>query len=95
MAIGASLIWLWCQENLIPKEMTYFDADRRHKASLSVGRMRVRTICGKEKLLKDYVLPPNEGEKYFWNSNRKEWIKIDESNQPKEGDIVVEDEKMP
>ncbi|PXX07119.1 ion channel [Nitrosomonas ureae] len=31
MAIGASLIWLWCQENLIPKEMALFDGDRINK----------------------------------------------------------------
>lgn len=91
MAIGASMVWLWCQENLIPKEMAYFDGNRRHKTSLSIGRRRIRTISGKEKVLKNYVLPPNMGERYYWHSNREEWIKIDETNQPKKGDMVVEE----
>ena len=30
MAIGASLLWLLCNENIIPKEMAFFDGDRRH-----------------------------------------------------------------
>ena len=31
VALSASMIWLWCQENLVPKELAFFDGDRRHK----------------------------------------------------------------
>lgn len=94
MAIGASLVWLWCQENLIPKEMAFFDGNRRHKASLSVKRMRIRTVLGKEKALKNYVLPPNKGERYYWHANREEWVKIDETNQPRKGDKVIDENSV-
>ena len=76
MAIGASIIWLWCQENLLPKEMAFFDGNRRHKKDLSITRMRIRTITGKERNLKDWVLPPEEGDSFYYDKTRQEWVKI-------------------
>ena len=76
MAIGASLVWLWCQENLIPKEMALFDGDRTNKKTFIEGRIRVRTLTGKEKELNDWILPPEPGESFYYNTKRKEWIPI-------------------
>ena len=73
MAIGASMIWLWCREHLVPKEMAFFDGNRRHKKSLTIHRIRIRTITGKERKLNNYVLPPKEGEKYRYDREREEW----------------------
>jgi len=76
MALGISVIWLWCQENIIPKEVAYFDGIRRHKSSLGVSRIRTKTITGKERELKDWVLPAKNGESYRYDDQRQEWILV-------------------
>ncbi len=88
MAIGASLVWLWCQENMIDKEMAFFDGYRRNKKSLSVTRKRVRTITGKPRELSDWAPAPN-GESYFWSEKLREWVVVDDEHQPTEGDFVM------
>ena len=88
MAFGASLVWLWCQENIIDKEMAFFDGYRRNKKSLSVTRMRVRTITGKPRKLSDWA-PAPDGEDYFWSKKLGEWIIVDDEHQPTQGDLVI------
>lgn len=83
IAVCASLIWLWCQENMVPKEMSFFDGNRRHKTSLGASRMRIRTITGKERKLKNWVLPSKKGESYRYDKDRQEWLLIsDETELP-------------
>lgn len=89
IAVGASLIWLWTQENLVPKEMAFFDGNRRHKKSLSVARMRIRTVTGKERQLKDWVLPPKAGEAYHYDTAREEWVLVSEDTVLPENTLVV------
>jgi len=76
MAIGTALIWFWCQENMIPKEMALFDGNRRHKTQLGVTRNRIRTLTGKERDLKDWYPPPDVGEQYYYDEKRQEWRKV-------------------
>jgi hypothetical protein len=89
MAIGASLIWLWCQENMIPKEMAFFDGNRRHKKDLGITRVRIRTLTGKERKLKNWVLPPEEGDSFFWDDKREEWVKVSEDTNLPENAFVM------
>lgn len=89
MAIGASFIWLWCQENMIPKEMAFFDGNRRHKRSLSVSRIRIRSITGKERNLKNWVLPPKQNERFFYDEERQEWIQVAEDTELPENSLVI------
>ncbi|MCZ6813935.1 MAG: potassium channel family protein [Alphaproteobacteria bacterium] len=89
MALGASLIWLWCQENLLPKEKALFDGYRRKKGSITIHRMRIRTIMGGERHLPDYEIPI-PGQSFRYDDARNEWIKLKEGDVLKEGDSVVE-----
>lgn len=89
MAIGASLIWLWCQENMVPKEMAFFDGNRRHKKSLGVTRIRMRTITGKERELEDWVLPAKKGEAYYYDDQRQEWVLVTEKTKLPENALVM------
>lgn len=89
MAIGASLIWLWCQENMIPKEMALFDGNRRHKTQLGVTRIRIRTLTGKERVLKDWHPPPDVGESYYYDEKRQEWRKVTKETELAENALVM------
>ncbi len=89
MAIGASLIWLWCQENLVPKEMAFFDGNRRHSKDITISRIRIRTITGKERDLKDWLPVPEEGESFYYDSNKQEWIKVEENTPVPENSMVI------
>ena len=89
MAIGASLIWLWCQENLVPKEMTFFDGNRRLKTDLGVTRVRIRTITGKEREMKDWRLPPEEGESYYYDDRLQEWLIVTDETELPENVLVM------
>ncbi|RJO59879.1 potassium channel protein [candidate division WS5 bacterium] len=89
MAIGASLIWLWCQENMVPKEKAFFDGNRRHKGSLSVTRIRVKTLTGKERNLKSWVLPPRKGESFYYDDDRQEWVQVTEDTVLPENALVL------
>ncbi|HEU0230788.1 MAG TPA: ion channel [Burkholderiaceae bacterium] len=89
MALGASVIWLWCQENLIPKEIAYFDGNRRHKTSLGITRLRIRTMTGKEHNLTDWYLPAKPGETYRYDDLRQEWISTPEKIEPLEDAAIM------
>ena len=83
MAVGASLIWLWCQENLIPKEMAYFDGNRRHKGDLDETRMRVRTFTGKERNLPDWMMPFKDNETVTYDPKLQEWVTVTDDKEIK------------
>jgi len=89
MAIGASLIWLWCQENMVPKEMAFFDGNRRHKNNLAITRIRIRTITGKERSLKDWKIPPKEGEAFYYDEERQEWLVVTDETKLPENALVM------
>lgn len=83
------MIWMWCQENMVPKEMAFFDGNRRRKSDLGVTRVRIRTITGEERTLKDWRLPANQGEKYFYESRRQEWILVTDETELPENALVM------
>ena len=89
MAIGASLIWMWCQENLVPKEMAFWDGNRRGKKSITISRIRVRTITGKERELKDWAPHPEEGDSFYYDRKKQEWIKVEENTVLPENSLVI------
>jgi len=91
MAITVSFIWLWCTENLVPKEMAFFDGKRRYKKSLSIHRMRIRTLTGKPRDLgPDWVDPPKPGESYTWSPEKEEWVVVTEDMALNEGAKILE-----
>ena len=90
MALFVSMIWLWCQENLVPKEMAFFDGNRRHKSSLSIARMRVRTITGKERQLKDWVPAPQPGEVFSYDDQREEWFEVTPDTELPENTLIIQ-----
>ena len=89
MALFVSMIWLWCQENLVPKEMAFFDGNRRHKRSLSIARMRIRKITGKERPLPDWVPPPQPGERFYYDKQREEWLPVTPDTELPENAFVL------
>ena len=76
VVLGISLIWLWCEENLVPKEMAFFDGNRRHKKTIQISRIRVKTITGKERKLKDWRPAPQKGDSFYYDKEREEWLKV-------------------
>ena len=76
VALAVAIIWLWCQENLVDKEMAYFDGYRRHKTSLARTRIRVRTITGKKRCLKNWMPAPQPEEKFYYDKERAEWLEV-------------------
>ena len=89
MALFVAMIWLWCQENLVPKEMAFFDGNRRHKRSLSIARMRIRKITGKERPLPDWVPPPQPGERFYYDKQREEWLPVTPDTELPENAFVL------
>lgn len=87
-ALAMSMLWLWCQENLVPKEMAFFDGNRRHKKSLSVSRIRIRTITGKERKLKDWRPAPQSGEVFYYDKERQEWLEAQPDTELPEGTLA-------
>ena len=75
VAFTISIIFLWCEENLVPKEMAVLDGKRVHKKAMAFGRVRVRTITGKERDLKNWDPVPEDGEVYYYDDHREEWVK--------------------
>lgn len=90
VAITAAIIWLWCQENLIPKEMAVLDGNRRAKGDMAIGRLRVKTVTGKERQLKNWVPPPKPGEVFQYDSNREEWIEVSHDEELPEKAPVID-----
>ena len=89
VAIAVTVIWLWCEENMIPKEMAFFDGYRRRKKSMAILRVRVRTITGKERKLKDWAPVPQEGESYYYDKQSAEWLKVLPDTELPENAIVI------
>jgi hypothetical protein len=92
IAITTSFIWLWCTENLIPKEMALFDGNRRHRKGLAVHRMRIRTLTGKKRQLGSEWVEFKPGS-FRWNPTTEEWESIADPETLKEGDRVLERDK--
>jgi hypothetical protein len=94
IAIATSFIWLWCTENLVPKEKALFDGNRRHKKSLTIHRMRIRTLTGKPRDLgSEWVDPPKPGESYRWDNVKEEWERVEKLEDLQAGDQILESEK--
>lgn len=89
MALGASVLWLWCQENMVPKEMTFFDGNRRYKTSLATSRIRIRSITGRERELSDWRFPFEFGKSYFYDEQRQEWVLVTENTEIPENAFVI------
>ncbi len=95
-ALAIALLWLWCTENMLPKEQALFDGNRRHRKSLTVHRMRIRTITGKDKELgNEWVDPPKPGESYRWDDLKEEWIVITNPAEVNKDDLIIEKERKP
>ena len=89
IALTASMVWLWCQENIVDKELAFFDANRRHKKDMAISRIRIRTITGKERRLPDWKLPPRPGESYYHDRERGEWLPVTPETELPENAFVV------
>ena len=89
MALFVSMIWLWCQENLVPKEIAFFDGNRRHRKSMAFSKIRIRTITGKERQLPDWRLPPQPGESYYYDRYRGEWLPVTPDTELPENAFVI------
>ena len=93
IAIAAALIWVWCAENIISKEKAFFDGNRRHRQDISVCRMRIRTLTGKDRDMgTDWVEPPKPGESYTWSPDKEEWVVVTEDMKLTEGAEILERE---
>ena len=69
--------------------MAFFDGNRRHKSDMSITRVRIRTITGKESILKDWVIPPKKGESYYYNDELEEWVQVTEDTTLPENSLVI------
>ena len=76
VALAVAMILFWCEENTVPPEMAFFDGYRRHKQSIQLSRIRIRTITGKERKLKDWRPPPQKGDSFYYDKERKEWLEV-------------------
>ena len=76
VAIAVAVIWLWCQENLVSKDMAFMDGNRVHTKTMTLGRLRIRTITGKERKLKDWRPTPEPGEVFRYDSRLQEWREL-------------------
>lgn len=91
IAVFAAFVWLWCTENMVPKEKAFFDGNRRHRKSLSVHRMRIRTFSGRDRNLGvNWVDPPKPGESYTWSRDKQEWIVVTEGMKLAADSIILE-----
>lgn len=89
VALASAVIFLWCQDHLVPHDMAFFDANRRHKKGIGISRIRVRTISGKERNLSDWVLPPQEGEVLYHDQRRGEWLTVNADTEIPDNALVV------
>jgi hypothetical protein len=88
----AAMLWLWCSENMLPKDLALWDGTRRREGSICVQRMRVRTITGKEKELDGWTYPAKLGEAFRFDDVGKCWVQIDEDEELSEGTRVLDRE---
>ena len=89
VALGVAMIFLWCEEDLVSPDMAFFDGYRRHKKSLQVTRIRIRTITGKDRKLKDWHLAPEKGDSFYYDKQRAEWLKVTPDMDLPENTLVV------
>lgn len=89
VALTTAVIFLWCQDHMVPYHMAFFDGNRRHKKRLGISRVRIRTITGKERSLPDWVLPPEEGEVLYYDERRGEWLPVTDDTELPENALVV------
>jgi len=95
-AIIIAMVWLWCTENMIPKELALFDGMRRNRKGLVTQRMRIRTFTGKDRELgKEWVDPPILGVSYRHDPLRGEWVPVEKPSDVKEDDLLLEPENPP
>ena len=93
VAIAVAIIWLWCQEHLIPKEMSLLDANRVHTKTMTLGRLRIRTITGKERKLKDWRPTPLPGEVFRLDERLQEWVEVHPDEELPENTQVIDAKK--
>ena len=93
VAIAVAIIWLWCEEDLIPKEMSLLDANRVHMKTMTLGRLRIRTITGKERKLKDWRPTPQPGEVFRYDDRLQEWREVHPDEELPENTQVIDAKK--
>ena len=90
-AIAVALLWLWCSENLVPKERAFFGGDMRPKGSLAIHRMRVRKLTGaKRDLSAKWADPPAPGQSMYWDSVKASWEEVEDGIELPENTLIVE-----
>ena len=90
IAVTAALLWLWCAENLLPKELAFFDGDKLRKGTLSIHRMRIRTITGKERELGDKWLDTKLGTVMYHNEETGAWEEVREGQKLPENALIMQ-----
>ncbi len=70
-----ALIWFWCQENIIPEELTWLDGERRFDGTLHSSRVRIKDFYGVEKNLKKWKILKDD-DQFYLDSKTGEWIQI-------------------
>jgi len=94
IALFTAMLWLWCTENMLPKERALFDGNRRRKRDLGVTRLRIRTLSGADRDLKgEWIDPPIPGMAYRYDEHKQEWTPYDPSQVIIEGDSFLEAER--
>ena len=72
-----------------PKRWHSSTGNRRHRRSLGISRMRVRTITGKERQLPDWVPPPQPGDRLYYDKQRGEWLPVTPDTELPENALVM------
>ena len=89
VALASAVIFLWCRDHMVPYDMAFFDANRRHRKGIGISRIRARTITGKERDLSDWVLPPEEGEVLYHDQRRGEWLTVSADTELPDNAFVI------
>jgi Ion channel len=91
IALYTALLWLWCTDNMLPKELALFDGRRRRRNELGSTRIRLRTLRGDERNLKgEWIDPPKPGLSYRYDREKQEWVAHDLEHKLEEGDTFVD-----
>ena len=56
---------------------------------MAISRIRVKTITGKERQLKDWVPPPQPGEAFYHDKQRGEWLMVTPDTKLPENALVI------
>lgn len=90
-AIAVALLWLWCSENLVPKEKAFFDGDMRPKGSLTIHRIRVRKLTGARRdLSAKWADPPAPGQSMYWDPVKASWEEVEDGIELPENTLILE-----